>query len=324
LVADNIIFSKTEFIVYSIFGKRMNVDLRTLELFCAVAEELSITLSAQRLGRAPSNVTTRIQQLEKELDVSLFLRHSNRLHLSPEGDQFLAYAKKILAIAEEARQVLHPNTPAGSLRIGSMESTAASRLPPVLAEYHRHWPDVKIELTTGPSRPMLESLQARMVDCAFVAPLFGTGEDTSSVLSSMGLAGQPVFKEELMLILPEGHPPVVSASDVSVSSLVAFRQGCTYRAIAENWFREAVDNESAFSNVQEVGSYHAMIACVSAGTSASVIPRSVLGLLNQPPQIQQIPLTVIHTWSVWREGYETPALKELLKVLSGSSSPEGL
>jgi len=300
----------------------MNVDLKTLELFCIVAEELSITLAAQRLRRAPSNVTTRIQQLEKELDVSLFLRHSKRLHLSPEGDQFLVYAKKILAVAEEARQSLHPTTPEGSLRIGSMESTAASRLPLVLAEYHQHWPEVRIQLTTGSSRSMLEFVQARTIDCAFVAPLSGVREHVSTELSLMGLVGRPVFEEDLMLVLPEGHPPVGSASDVSVRSLAAFGKGCTYREIAENWFRQGVDSELAFPDIQEVGSYHAMIACVSAGTSASVIPRSVIGLLDDSIPIQQVPLRVICTWLVWREGYEPPSFRELLKVLSKTSDSE--
>ncbi|MGO1234009.1 MAG: LysR family transcriptional regulator, partial [Marinobacter sp.] len=217
-----------------ISGLRMNVDLKTLELFCTVAEELSITLAAQRLGRAPSNVTTRIQQLEKELKVTLFLRHSKRLHLSQQGEQLLVYAKRILAVAEEAQQVLHPGKPGGLLRIGSMESTAASRLPSPLAKYHRRWPEVTIQLTTGPSRQMLESLQDRTIDCALVAMSPGREGYDSSNFSSMGLVGHPIFKEELMLVLPAGHPPVDSASDIAVSSLAAFRRGCTYRAIAED------------------------------------------------------------------------------------------
>jgi len=305
-----------------ISGLRMNVDLKTLELFCTVAEELSITLAAQRLGRAPSNVTTRIQQLEKELKVTLFLRHSKRLHLSQQGEQFLVYAKRILAVAEEAQQVLHPGKPGGLLRIGSMESTAASRLPSPLAKYHRRWPEVTIQLTTGPSRQMLESLQDRTIDCALVAMSPGREGYDSSNFSSMGLVGQPIFKEELMLVLPAGHPPVDSASDIAVSSLAAFRRGCTYRAIAEDWFRKGLDESSTAPNIQEVGSYHAMIACAAAGTSISLIPRSVLELLREPVEIEQVLLTEIDTWMVWREGYETPAFNELYGILTDMSASE--
>lgn len=293
----------------------MNVDLKTLRLFCTVAEERSITLAAQRLGRAPSNVTTRIQQLEKELNVSLFLRRNKRLCLSQQGDQFLMYAKRMLAVAEEAHQVLHPGKPEGLLRIGSMESTAASRLPSPLAQYHRCWPKVSIQLTTGPSRQMLESLQARTIDCALVAMLPRPEKAESLDLSEMGLVGQTVFSEELMLVLPSGHPPVHSASDISAGSLATFQQGCTYRTIAEDWFREGKDNNGPSANIQEVSSYHAMIACVAAGTSVSVIPRSVLALFREPVGVDQVPLTEIHTWLVWREGYETPAFKEFHGLL---------
>src|SRR5471032_3594479 len=113
------------------------MDHVNLVIFRTVAAELSITRAAKRLGRVQSNVTTRIQQLEEGLGVALFRRDGNRLSLSPEGERFLGYADRMLALAEEARQMLHPQTPAGELRIGTMESTAASRLPTPLARFHR-------------------------------------------------------------------------------------------------------------------------------------------------------------------------------------------
>ncbi|SWL86214.1 LysR family transcriptional regulator [Klebsiella pneumoniae] len=102
----------------------------TLEIFIQVAETQSVTQAAKRLGRAQSNITTRIQQLEEELAVELFVRGNKKMVLSPAGVQFLSYARRILSLAEEAKQALHPTTPGGSLRLGAMEATAASRLPP--------------------------------------------------------------------------------------------------------------------------------------------------------------------------------------------------
>jgi DNA-binding transcriptional LysR family regulator len=298
----------------------MQLDLTALEVFCTVAEELSITRAAQRLGRAPSNVTTRIQQLEEELGTALFLRHSKRLHLSPQGDKFLGYARNLLALAEEARQMLHPGEPDGLLRIGSMESTAASRLPEPLARYHRRWPQVQIRLTTGPSRQMLEALRARVIDCALVALPPASKDEAPFDLSAMGLIGQPVFREELMLVLPAEHPPAHRAEDVSVRSLTAFRQGCTYRAMAEDWLREASGQGAASLDVQEVGSYHAMLACVASGTSVSIIPRSVIELARESVGIRQVSMAKVDTWLVWREGYETPAFGALRDLLIEASA----
>ena len=118
----------------------------TLEIFIQVAETQSVTQAAKRLGRAQSNITTRIQQLEEELAVELFVRGNKKMVLSPAGVQFLSYARRILSLAEEAKQALHPTTPGGSLRLGAMEATAASRLPPLLTTtvpaggYHPYHP----------------------------------------------------------------------------------------------------------------------------------------------------------------------------------------
>ena len=72
----------------------------TLEIFIQVAETQSVTQAAKRLGRAQSNITTRIQQLEEELAVELFVRGNKKMVLSPAGVQFLSYARRILSLAE--------------------------------------------------------------------------------------------------------------------------------------------------------------------------------------------------------------------------------
>ncbi len=115
----------------------------TLEIFIQVAETQSVTQAAKRLGRAQSNITTRIQQLEEELAVELFVRGNKKMVLSPAGVQFLSYARRILSLAEEAKQALHPTTPGGSLRLGAMEATAAAYPLPTAVPaggYHPHHP----------------------------------------------------------------------------------------------------------------------------------------------------------------------------------------
>ena len=80
------------------------MDLATLAVFRAVAREESITRAAELLGRVPSNVTTRIQQLEAEIGVALFARETRRMVLTSEGKTYLDYAERILNLADEARQ----------------------------------------------------------------------------------------------------------------------------------------------------------------------------------------------------------------------------
>src|SRR5689334_17789732 len=127
------------------------MDLVALQIFKAVAEEGGITRAAARLHRVQSNVTTRVRQLEDSLGAKLFLRQNRRLVLSPEGKVLLTYADQMLRLSNEAEAALRQGTPRGTLRIGTMESTAAARLPPVLSRYHRTYPEVRIELVTGTS-----------------------------------------------------------------------------------------------------------------------------------------------------------------------------
>jgi len=79
------------------------LDLVQLEIFKAVAEHGSISAAAQQIHRVPSNLTTRIKQLELDLGVELFIREKSRLRLSPAGWSFLDYARRILDLVREAR-----------------------------------------------------------------------------------------------------------------------------------------------------------------------------------------------------------------------------
>ncbi|AON05054.1 TPA: LysR family transcriptional regulator NmoR [Pseudomonas aeruginosa] len=273
------------------------MDLSSLEIFRAVAHEASVTRAAQQLQRAQSNVTTRIRQLEEDLGVELFLRDGKRMSLTERGSEFLAYAEQLLALADEARQSMHPAEPGGRLRLGSMESTAASRLPALLASYHKACPRVALEVSTGTSRALFDGVRARRLDCALVA----AGPGWAGELDGSGLRGEPLFREELLMILPAEHPPVHDVAEVRLRTLAGFARGCTYRQLAE-------DSLGTPLTVQEVGSYHAILACVAAGACVGVLPRSVLQLLGTPP-LRSLPLAEVDTWLVWREGYATAAFE---------------
>ncbi|MEA8549115.1 LysR substrate-binding domain-containing protein, partial [Pseudomonas aeruginosa] len=89
--------------------------------------------------------------------------------------------------------------------------------------------------------------------------------------------------------------------------LTLSHRGCTYRQLAE-------DSLGTPLTVQEVGSYHAILACVAAGACVGVLPRSVLQLLGTPP-LRSLPLAEVDTWLVWREGYATAAFERWRGVL---------
>ncbi len=112
--------------------------------------------AALRLHCVPSNITTRIKQLEEELNTALFYRDGKRLQLTPSGEIFLDYCQKILALCDEAKRSVHPDAaPSGPLRIGAIESSATTRLPQLLAKFHQRYPEVNIQITTGTWKQLL-------------------------------------------------------------------------------------------------------------------------------------------------------------------------
>lgn len=282
------------------------MDTESLKIFCAVAAELSITNAAARLGRVPSNVTTRIQQLEADMAVELFVRTGKRIALSRAGERFLDYARRMLALEDEARHVVTGGRDGGTLRIGSMESTAASRLPAVLAAYHAQHRATRLELRTGPSRQLIEQVRMGKLDCAFAA--LPPGMDGWNELAEMGLQARAIWTEQLLLLLPAGASISASAGDIAPRSLAAFPQGCSYRNAAEQWLGIAGSSEW---QIQEMSSYHAMVACVAAGASVTVLPASVLQLSAACAMLPTIALGAMDTCLVWRTGYDVPAFQNL-------------
>ncbi len=89
------------------------MDLTQLKMFCAVADCGSMARAAQQLHRVPSNLTTRLRQLEEELGGNLFIREKQRLRLSPMGHNFLCYARRILLLSEEALSMTQASQPGG-------------------------------------------------------------------------------------------------------------------------------------------------------------------------------------------------------------------
>jgi DNA-binding transcriptional LysR family regulator len=276
-----------------------NIDLAALEIFKTVAEQGGITKAAVRLHRVQSNVTTRVKQLEERLGARLFLRQRRRLRLSPEGKLLLEYADRLLRLASEAEAALRDGVPRGVLRIGALESVAATRLPPILSRYHRAYPDVRIELVTGTTGALIAKVMDDEVEAALVAEPF-TAKDLETL---------PAFVEELVLITPRRVPPIRTARDIGHTTLIAFANGCSYRRRLEAWLGSA---GVVPERVMEFGSYHAIVACVAAGTGIALVPRSVVRVSRVKGEITAHPLppavSKARTVLVWRRGHQSVAL----------------
>jgi DNA-binding transcriptional LysR family regulator len=278
------------------------MDFAALQMFKAVVDEGGITPAAKKLHRVQSNVTTRIQQLEDSLGTKLFVRSKRRLHLSPAGKLFLGYVEQLLDITEQARNALADGLPRGELRIGSLESIVASRLPPLLSGFHRKFPAVRIELSTGTNDDVIDAVRTRKIDAGFVAECPATAH----------LESLPAFNEELVVIAPRTHPAIRRAGDVQIDTIIAFPAGCAYRRRLQAWLAE---DDIAPQKVLELASYHAIVACVASGTGIAIVPRSVLATLRATSEVAVYPLAgrkgMLTTAFVWRKGEAPLAVRAM-------------
>src|SRR5919204_4130588 len=248
------------------------MDLVELQIFKTVAEQGGITRAAAALHRVQSNVTTRVKQLEERLGTKLFHRQGRKLVLSSEGKLLLDYADRMLRLSAEAQAALKGHGPHGVFKLGALESTAATRLPAVLARYHRGYPAVRLELVTGTSGALVDKVLREEVEAALVAEPF----------PAKNLATAHAFTEELVLITPKSHKPVRKPQDLGERIILGFTTGCSYRRRLEAWLgRSSVVAE----RVMEYGSYHAIAACVAAGSGIAVIPKSVLRVVGAEAQV---------------------------------------
>src|SRR5262249_18244955 len=199
------------------------IDLESLRIFRAVVDEGGVVRAAAKLNRVQSNVTTRVRQLEEHVGALLFRREGRNIRLSTEGQKLLGYADRLLRLADEAVSEMRTGKPRGVFRLGSLESTAGSRLPALLSRYHAMFPEVIVELTTGTTGALIKRLMNFEIEAAFVSEPF----------CAPHLEARPVFEEELVLVTSRIWREVSGPADLGSSTLIGFAHGCSYRKRVE-------------------------------------------------------------------------------------------
>ncbi|MFP2513585.1 putrescine utilization regulator PtrR [Buttiauxella agrestis] len=286
------------------------MDLTQLEMFNAVAETGSISAAAAKVHRVPSNLTTRIKQLEADLGVELFIRENQRLRLAPAGHSFLSYSKRILALVDEARMAVSGDEPQGTLPLGSLESTAAVRIPGLLAMFNQRFPKIQLSLATGPSGDQIDGVLDGRLSAAFV----------DGPILHPSLDGIAVYEEEMVIVAPADQDAITDANQVSGVSIYAFRANCSYRRHFESWFHA---HHSVPGKIHEMESYHGMLACVIAGAGIALMPLSMLESMPGSHQVSISPLPAnwryLNTWLIWRRGAKTRQLEAFIGLLEQTS-----
>lgn len=127
------------------------IGLDLLRTYVAVCRQGSLSRVAQQTGRAQSALSMQMRRLESLLDRSLFQRTGRGVVPTPEGELFLGYATRILALSDEAVDRLRQTEIAGGVRIGLAEEVAIAALPAALGRLHRAYPDIRLDVVVDHS-----------------------------------------------------------------------------------------------------------------------------------------------------------------------------
>lgn len=291
------------------------MELLQLEMFVAVADHGSITKAAAAMLRAPSNLSTRIQQLEQEIGTALLVRDKRQTLLSADGEQFLDLAREILRLSTEAKNLIRRGEPGGLFRLGALESTAAVRIPELLANYHQQYRDVELELKAQSSGKLNEAL----LDGRLMAA-FNDGAPKSPMLD-----GMKAFDERLVVIAPRTVDVDSEQFRESDPTVFMFGVDCSYRQRFEDWL--GVESIRP-GRVVEIASYYSMLACVASGSGIAMLPQSLLETLPGGERVRSFPIKAplgrAETWLVWRRDCRSAnltALKEMLGASQQRSAP---
>ena len=161
----------------------MNIDPTLLRALVAVHECGGFTRAGKRLNLTQSAVSHQIRRLEEQLGQPLLLRTTRRLSLTEDGQDVLQHAQQILASLDALARRFQPSRLGGVVRFGVPETFMGERLPPLLCQFSRAFPEVRLDVSVGTYLDLRKMLKAGELDLAVV--LSETGRrDSGEVLRS--------------------------------------------------------------------------------------------------------------------------------------------
>jgi DNA-binding transcriptional LysR family regulator len=202
--------------------------------------------------------------------------------------------------------VTDQGTPSGALVVGSLETTAALRLSPILAEFVAAYPAVDLSLRTGTSCELVDQVLDRNLEGAFVC----------GPVNHPDLLVEQCFREELVILTASGIADFEVLAAQPDLKIIVLRAGCSYRLQLEGMLaRRGIVG----IRLLEFGTLEAIVSCVSAGLGVTLLPTALLGSVWEKGRVRVHPLPEGEKWvdTVFirhREAYVSSSLRAFLEL----------
>ena len=283
------------------------MDAADLRMFQSVARAGSMNKAALELNTVQSNVTARIKALEDEMGFALFERTHRGVTLTAAGRRLLPYATRAARLLDDARRaVADDGTPSGALTIGSLDTTAALHLSPILAGYVAAYPAVDLSMRTGTTCELIEQVLDRKLDGAYVC----------GPVNHRDLLADPFVREELVILTAPAITDFEALSRKPDLKIVVLKVGCSYRLQLEAMLaRRGIVG----ARLLEFGTIEAVVACVGAGVGVTLLPRALVGSVWERGRLRIHPMPndegrVETVFIRHREAFASSALRAFMEM----------
>ena len=244
------------------------MELRHLRYFAALAGTLSFTRAAAQVSVTQSTLSHQIRQLEEEVGKRLFERVGRRVHLTPEGQAFLASVNESLAALDTGLTRLRGTAEAlaGAVRVGATAALAEAFVPQCLAAYLQGAPEARLTFEVGTQADIREGLLEETLDIGLAYP----------PLDTAGLWSEPLYEERMRVLVGKSHP-LAKRRSVRLVDLHGIRMVMGARRYP---FRQALDASLAAAGakplvlVEGAGTFSTLRALLAATDLAAIVPES--------------------------------------------------
>jgi DNA-binding transcriptional LysR family regulator len=293
------------------------MEVRQLQIFRILAEELNFTRTAEKVHTVQSNVTAQVKALEEELGAPLFDRLGRRVTLTDAGRRFQPFAEQALAAMEQGeRAIRNGSEPSGPMRISAPESQLTYRLPPVLRTFRRRFPNVEVAFRPHPGEMLAYELETGKLDLVI------TMCDSPSNPSHKSVR---LNTERISLFGDASHPltkcRTVKPTDLAGQILLLTESGCGYRAKFDRVL--ALQNIRP-GNITEFSSVEAMKQCVCSGMGLALLPAIVVARELRQSRFKALhwagPSLDIATHVLWhKDKWVSPAMAAFLELIKAQT-----
>ncbi|WP_429189095.1 LysR family transcriptional regulator [Aeromonas veronii] len=251
------------------------LDPLLLRSFVAIIDTGSFTRAGKRVHLTQSTISQQIRRLEQQLGCPLLDRSGRQVVATAEGEKLLGLARRILALLAQAEEQVSEGSI--SLSLGVPEDFAAGAITPVLADFARDYPEVRLEVQSGLSHEIWQRFEAGELDLALVKQTRGKGSPLAS------------WREPLVWVDSRDWP----AREQDPLPLVVFPSEGLYR----RQMTEALDALGRRWRIAYVSASLASLqGAVSAGIGVSLLPKRLMPAdqlaLTQWPKVAPVELAL--------------------------------